>query len=238
MKSIPAIAMLLAMGAGCLAQERVERTARADTKLLSDALPGQLAQFLQRAGSDRALRGVSPEELHNLSAKDADLNLVIKTLAPTALLASRGAVVLGEVVTSTGLAQRAKGRTLLVAGSRVLLTDGTVVEPGGELSLGDSVENGLVLNAGETEVVLKSEITQGSFFPGEALLIGCAPACSVTCSSGYYSCCSGANGCAVCGCAANGSGIKCAAGGPGATACSITARDKDLVPLFQPGDDY
>jgi hypothetical protein len=224
MRTYAGVMCVLAMALGCAAQERALQT-KGTAVLLSEVLPGPLAQFVKRSGADRRVDDVLAENLRKIEETEAHVDFVVEVLRPTTVHEASASATLSEELAPKEQATDTKeAQTLLVAGTKVFLSNGEVVQFGAGLFLGDVIEQGLVLNAGDTKIVIAGRRGPIVLAPGEGVLVGCPRQCSTSCNTGSYACCSEVGGCARCACVLNGTVATCDAGGPNANACSVVAR--------------
>ncbi len=192
-------------------------------------LPNGLKDFAMMTEAHEEL--VADETVDSIVEADADYDVLLDVFKPNEVhRLERGFQVMGNI----------EGWKL-VAASDVVLESGTVLAPGNELAVGDRVKSGAVFNAGRSGIHVRTEeaavVLGGAgthvnallIDPGQALLAACLSECSTGCGDGAFACCSGAGGCAKCGCLTNGSSAAvCDAGGTNATACSVVARANNL----------
>jgi len=128
------------------------------------------------------------------------------------------------------------------------MTDGSLVAFGDEVGVanGTRISDGLVVNAGELALLVKTADGCYRVGPGEAVLVSAESpvahlssdalaalandGCSVTCAAGYYACCNDNWWTDTCKCIPEGQSADCDSGGPGATSCSILPEPKDFNP--------
>lgn len=202
-----------------------------DGRLLSQVLPHPFAEFVKRAGSDRQLEESQRDALlAELAAPAPRSGVLLDLLQPRATLNTGGPVTLARTVGAerTAVSGR-KGTTLIVAATNVAVPGGVDIASGTPLLFGVVIEQGIILNGGDTSVILQtSSGVELQLDPGWALAIGCKTECGSQCGNGYYSCCWVDNGCCKCGCQANGTTPtthSCeGGGGPGSTGCSCGVR--------------
>lgn len=226
MRSVACTVACLGMVAAGLAREPQTEWADGE-QLVSEALPESLGAFVAKAGTDRSVTPADTTNIAELQSGEADIDTIVKLLGPSDV------VEVGFRPTITGPLKQAAStdsprlaEPILIAASKILLADGTELEPGDLLYAGDTIVWGVALNAGGTEVVLSGG-------DGEEVVIGagalvhfaaCAKSCSTTCRSGSFACCSSHSSgtCVRCLCFPDGSQASCnAAGGPGSTSCSV-----------------
>ena len=241
------IAVLFAVGvSGCFAQQRAGTIRQrhavepdAEPRRLGEVLPASLSAFVERAGSDRSL---SSDELESLAAlagqEEPDPHHMIAVLKPVAVLTAHDWVVFLPESASSGVSVvDRRNQPLLIAGGMVTADDGRQWTLGDVIPLETAIVGGLVLNAGTVGVFAESGTNQALVQPGEVVLIGCAMSCEVSCSNGFFACCVEENNCAKCVCVKDDdkSLANCDGGGKGATSCSATVKDRELVPMAPSG---
>lgn len=231
--NLAGVASCFLLGCATTASGAADRTA---DRLLSEALPPELAQFVGYAESDRELDLASASLLDILGCEDPDVDTVVELLRPKTHLIVAGPRLLARIdPPEHPIAGVGEPEALIVAGTLVQLPEEDVPFQS-RVFVGDLVEAGTLLNAGPGTLVLRDPAAPESgdifVYAGEAVTLGktCRQSCSTSCGTGYYACCySDSNGCAHCPCVQNGTtpAPTCTeAGGPGSTSCSqgVTSR--------------
>jgi len=217
---------------------------RRPTRLVSELLPEPLADFVLRYGVDREVEVTKHvlQKMQNLSRMEGKPVDVIEALQPVAYFQLDGPARIAPP-------ENRANDVLLIAGTRIHLSDSTTRNIAESVETGSVVTRGLLLNSGTVDVILETPRGRYGMEPGEAVLIvsniaantagGVSavggevpvigpiadgdPGGEVTCGDGYYACCTHAGWIksSKCVCVRNGTEKDCDAGGPGATSCAI-----------------
>jgi hypothetical protein len=226
---------VLAFGCVCAASEPSHgpesmRGSQAVAKL-SQVLPESLAEFVTCFSIDRDLSKLPAEVAERFVSGSPTIDDMIEYVAPSEVLGISGPITL-EFSDDDGdrFSMRA---TRLIAGSEMTLDDETTLPFGGEISTDVVVLSGVVVNAGETDIVVRGLENRLTLKPGMLLVARCANSCSIDgCASGTFSCCWWPGGCARCRCVTSEPNGTCDSGGANSTGCSIT--DTDVSGIFVP----
>lgn len=184
---------------------------------VSKVVPTEVAAYLTKFGLDRP---VDAEEAALLKGEtvgpgDAVRALKLSEVSPLPRKAQIERLDESEV-----------GETRLIAGSDLELSGSVELRFGTQVFPGDIIVRGLILNAGDTSVVLSHVSGEYVLQPGAAAFVGgAATSCETDCREGSYACCyQESTGGAHCDCIGGNSPSdpKCnVGGGPGSSRCSI-----------------
>ncbi len=194
---------------------------------LSQSLPKNLATFVECFSTDRDIAGVPPEVVERFLVGDPKVDDLLEYIAPNEVLGINGPVTLKPSAGGRGgLPTRG---ALLISGTEVTLDDGETIPFGGVVAIDQVVQRGVVINGGDTDIVVLGAETEVILQPGNLLIIRCANSCSVDgCGSGgTFACCWWPGGCAKCKCVTAEPAGGCDSGGPHSTGCSVT--DTDII---------
>jgi len=220
------ITLVFVICQACVAQSSSRRTVDEPIGLQrggqdpADVLAQSVGDFIRKFGHEKPT-GSSAALLANARSGVTDRAAVIELLQPL-----RHVVVTGPVTVApnedAAQATELKG---LIAGTALLLADGVEVAVGDPVYPKDVIQVGVVLNAGNRELVLQGPLGEYVLAPGEALFASnCPKTCSVHCTKGTYACCGfDSNGCVNCYCKPAAT-LGCYGGGPGSDGCSIEAH--------------
>lgn len=142
---------------------------RLETVMVSDLVPELMREYVLKYGADSQIM-LPPELLEQVRREEPEESgaetVVKRILRPRICFAA-----LGPVGFTGVRADQPTDATLLVSGVRTRFLDGAEIPWGRQMALDRIVTGGLVLNAGETTVILNTHLGVAELPPGGALYV-------------------------------------------------------------------